>query len=221
MQRIEDVAVPVVGETYLVPSIDGDPVVGTPHVDHDHFQCTPNHWHLDGRFVPLSRARTAIAARGQVPVHAPHVCLFPEPSPWPQGNHGDDYLRRNAVGMVTMALYLGHNARKAVCGVCPHKGMPIHNGVCSGHRLKWLPDGTIAHKPPYTIQIRGTDNKIVLTDFPADGRIEVPITQNHPDNLVLDMFDCEGVLVAWHDMGISRVTVGDRISINPTPGCTA
>jgi hypothetical protein len=41
----------VVGQEYLVPCINGMPVVGEPHIDDDHFNHTPVHYHCDSRFM--------------------------------------------------------------------------------------------------------------------------------------------------------------------------
>jgi len=207
--------------------VDGKPVIGPAHVDNTHFLCTPKHWHLDSRFVDAARSREAVSANprfGQ-PVHKPHVCTTEGVVDWPPGNFAEDYLEKNAVGMATMALYLGYNKTKALCGICPHKGMPIQGGLCSGHRLRWLPDGTVAHKPPYTIRIRGSKNHVVLSDMPENGLIEITFVEACDPNVaaIVDFIDKDGTLVSWHDFGMSYggFRPGDVLKISQTAGCKA
>lgn len=217
--RIEDVERPVVGETYLVPTLDGMPVVGRPHVDNDHFQCAERHWHYDSRFLPEGKERTVHRMKDYEPTHQPHVCLHADVVPWPEGNFAGDYLQGQAPGIARMALYLGHADKRAVCGICPHKGMPIHNGVCSAHRLKWLPDGTIAHKPPYTLRIRNSMNEAVYESLPDDSILKIDLEYDCDPNLgtVVDCFDRDGTLIAWHDFGgmYGWLRKGDILKISP------
>jgi hypothetical protein len=81
--------------------------------------------------------------------------------------------------------------------------MPIQHGICAGHRLKWLPDGTIAHKPPYTIHVRDAMGQPASRPVQVSTYERVLIynegTVNHVRVL---MTDRDAVTVAWQDVRI-------------------
>ena len=55
--KIEEVNMPIVGETYDVPFVGPNPIIGTPHIDKAYFLSTPCQYHVDTRFwdlVPIS-----------------------------------------------------------------------------------------------------------------------------------------------------------------------
>lgn len=206
----------VVGETYLVPCVNGTPVIGEPHVDNDHFNHTENHYHCDSRFYDGEFGATshggpancAVIPHPMPPTLEPRRCLRTTPSMFTHG----------VLSMTIMALYADYGFSKAKCGRCPHRGMPIINGVCSGHRLEWLPDGTIKYKPPYTVQIRGTNNRRVLySQTDLDG---MPIEIIEPlDGVVcLDMYDQDYRLIASKQFGHMRLSPGDQFHIRDSSG---
>lgn len=201
----------VVGEMYLVPCVRGVPVIGDPHVDDDHFNHTEHHYHCDSRFYdgdlgPYAYggpANCAMRASGGPPVLEPHRCIRTTPS-----DFTDDLL-----AVCQMALHANYGFTEAKCGRCPHKGMPIVNGVCSGHRLRWLADGTIKHKPPYTFQIRGTANKLVISERTELQRIEIPIVEDFSGSVTLDMLDRDGELVHRREFGLINLRARDKFNV--------
>jgi hypothetical protein len=211
----------VVGQTYLVPTVNGNPIIGDPHSDNDHLNRTPEeHYHPDTRFAgkandairnrPLIR-RGELQAYDETPpvTLEPFVCIRETP----------DADIKNFAG-ATMSLYLDYGHSKSVCGKCPHKGMPIQNGICTGHRLQWLPDGTAKHKPPYTLTIRGTKNHVTYTERVTFDLYEIEITEAFDGPIVIDMTDRDGFIVST--MNFSDVTykleIGDSFKVGNTRG---
>lgn len=201
----------VVGETYLVPCINGRPVIGDPHIDDDHFNHTENHYHCDSRFFDDSTlggpANCAVYANQGPPKLEPRVCVRTTPS------HFEDEV----LAMCRMALYADYGFTESKCGRCAHRGMPIINGVCSGHRLEWLPDGTIKYKPPYTLQIRGTNNKLVISERHEQGGFRIPICDPFDGLVYVDMYDREGHQIAGRKFDRLILRVGDSLHITDQP----
>jgi len=207
----------VVGQEYLVPCINGIPVVGEPHVDNDHFNITEDHYHCDSRFhdapgVSLCAMRNVpTIERGSLEIYDPHarlklesrVCIRDTPLPFTEGRFG----------LALMSLYADYGFTVAKCGVCPHKGMPIQNGRCSGHRLEWLPDGTIKYKPPYVISIRGTCNVInIIERTPMEEIKFAPIVQGLEGRVVLDMQDHTGYVFISQETDLWNLRAGDDVT---------
>jgi hypothetical protein len=145
MKHIRDVEKPVEGEIYLVPTVHGEPVIGTPHVDDffGHTEVVPRHYHIDSRFT--YKAGDAVLAN-QPPEDMPWQCVSEDIEQW----DGDTY------GLIQMDVTLTYANSRAICGRCPHQGMPIVNGVCSGHRMKF--DGnTPRHQGPFILQSMSND----------------------------------------------------------------
>lgn len=198
---------PIVGQDYLVPCIADVPVVGEPHSDFDHFNCSaPSHYHTDSRFIDVEDVGFhAMVDRGVKPDMGIKTCIRSTPVDWP----------RDRFGMTQIALHLDYHDKHPVCGRCPHKGMPIQNGICSGHRLKWDADGTIHHKPPYTLSIKGTGNKVVID------RYEEPITitateEKRFGDTIVEMHDRDGRLIGSHPFHSMALGVGDSFRVS---GC--
>jgi hypothetical protein len=141
MKHIRDVEQPEVGEIYLVPTVHGSPVIGTPHED-DFFggtEVVPRHYHIDTRF--LDAGSGVVVRANQTPRDSAWQCLHEDLDQW----DGED------LGLVQMDVTMTYADSKAICGRCPHQGMPIINGVCSGHRMKF--DGnTPRHRGPFVLQ---------------------------------------------------------------------
>lgn len=123
--NIEDIE-PIVGFEYscLTAMDSGGALLPNPHEDADHFNCTERHYHYDSRFEIVGPV--AYAVTGPV-VRAIHTCKRTTPTLLPFMNSG----------WISMGLYADYGACRPMCGMCPHKGLPIHNGVCSGHRIKF------------------------------------------------------------------------------------
>lgn len=124
-----------VGETYEVPSIGGLPIIGEPHEDTDWFNIAPRHYHIDSRF--LDDPTGAVLANAPVEMR-PFRCIREVPLEWD-------------ATIITWGVTVKHATSQAVCGRCPHKGMPIQDGVCTGHRMRWLGDQPM-HPPPFQLR---------------------------------------------------------------------
>lgn len=207
----------VVGRYYLVPCVNGIPVIGDPHEDHDHFNYTRRHYHCDSRFHnrEVDAANCAVGADAwsatepipQYPDMQVRLCIRDTPAPWQEGS----------MGMVLASLYADFGFTKSACGRCPHKGMPIINGVCSGHRLKWNKDGTIAHKPPYTLRILGSlgsHNSLVINERVDAELLVIPITEKFSGHCAVEMKDSEGNRISEIvRFGFMHLRPGDELKI--------
>lgn len=202
----------VVGERYLVPCVDGIPVVGDPHVDAEHFNNTPLHYHCDSRFhdqrYDVELCATLVSEMfPQHPVLEPRVCLRDTPVKWERGTGGT----------TLMSLYLKYGFTQSKCGVCPHKLMPINNGICSGHRLEWSKGGTIRHRPPYTFSLFGSANKIVVSEPLELKKLTIPIVEYMPGSSrrYLSMHSSMGHEIAYTTIYDNpALCVGDTFTIN-------
>lgn len=201
-----------VGRAYLVPCVNGTPVIGEPHVDNDHFNHTELHYHCDSRFHdgelgPFAiggPANCAQRGRSEPTVLEARRCIRTTPAPFTDG----------ILAVCQMALHADYGFTEAKCGRCPHKGMPIINGVCSGHRLKWLDDGTIKHKPPYTFRIRGTKNELIIDTRVELGTFRIPIIEDFDGIIDLEFLDRNDELIFEKRFGYMRLSIGDTFSIH-------
>jgi hypothetical protein len=178
----------VIGEIYSVPCIGGRPIVGEPHVDNDHFNHTPCHYHVDSRFENGPSIEFDACKPGRIK-HQPMLCIRDQPVDWTSSR----------MTLTTIALYLRYNS-VTVTNRCPHKRMPIHNGVCSGHRLKWLPDGTIAHKPPYSLVLKSDDHRVIseyLFRSTLDEEFNFLFTDAYHGFVNIEMQDVAGAIVTY------------------------
>jgi hypothetical protein len=207
----------VLGQTYLVPCVNGTPIVGDPHTDDDHFNRTPEHWHIDSRFDSQSCGGspqtcgipTAGLTREPRVRLEPRVCVRESPRPWTEADH-------KSIGFMTIALTLHYANATAKCGRCPHKGMPIQNGICTGHRLQWNDDGSAKVKGPFTIRIQGTENVVALEEGVEYSSIRVPITHSFTGDPVIELLDGQGEVVARGNrmIGSMHFTAGDSFVVN-------
>lgn len=209
----------IVGQIYMVPVLNGQPVIGDPHVDEDHFNYTSRHYHMDSRFMCLTDNNGHVADGAilehrrsgslGLPKLEPRMCISTEVTPWPS---------TQLFALSTMSLYADYGHCTVKNGVCPHKGMPIQNGVCTGHRLKWCPDGTSQHKPPYTLRIRGTSNVLVFENgWPSMKQIIIPITEPYQpgylDSIWVDMEDAAGQVIASRQFPCLQLRIGEEFKI--------
>ena len=194
---IEDMD-PIVGFEYnCLTALDvgrGDikaALLPNPHEDNDHFNCTIKHYHYDSRFEIVGPF--AYKATGRVK-HDTHTCERTTPPPFP-ATWGQ------------MGLYADYGRCIPKCGVCPHKGLPIQNGTCSGHRImfnKFSPPFHITHK----------DRRWDVADIWADNQFSfggpLPLGDDP-----WQMWDALGVLVAEADMPVEcRVDKNDIFHIH-------
>jgi len=176
-----------VDEVYPVPCIyDGGrlvPVWPKPHADNEpeFFVNVVEHYHVDNRFIEWEK-HTALRAAGKEVVVQERACLFVKHEP-PQDiiwmhlallNHFKDHKLKN-------------------CHVCPHKGMPIINGVCMGHGLKWNAEGYLKHRGPFTLDWFG--NTAPIENLKS---VRIPIIKETKNPLILNIMDSRGELVFTH-----------------------
>jgi hypothetical protein len=113
-----------------------------------------------------------------------------------------------------MSLYADYGFTTAKCNLCPHKGMPIKNGRCTGHRLEWLPDGTIKYKPPYRMVIRGTGNYLEISERTDQDKFVIEIIDPVPGNpIYVDMHDRGGTRIATQRFDAGGFGIGDKLLI--------
>lgn len=179
--NIEDIE-PIVGFEYncltALDRVGKAALLPNPHVDHDHFNCTVNHYHYDSRF----EVSGAEAYRAAAPVERRvHTCERTTPPPFPP-TWGQ------------MGLYADYGRCKPKCGLCPHKGLPIQNGMCSGHRIMFN-----KYHPPFHITHR--DRRWEVDDIWADNQFSFdgPLPLG---NDLWRMWDCEGTLMAEAELPV-------------------
>ena len=117
------------------------PVFPTPHHDQDpeFFVNVPEHFHYDRRFI--NTTFDAVKSLGQPMEVRPVTCLR------------ETHIPPQHIIWMHLALlkhFEGHRLKNPL--VCPHKGMPIINGVCAGHGLKWNAQGYLKHRGPFKLR---------------------------------------------------------------------
>lgn len=190
-----------VGREYAVSCILDNgrwlPVFPKPHADDEpeFFVNVPEHFHYDNRFIE-TRPESAIRSMGQPMDVRPFVAVRETHTP-PQ----------NIIWMHLALLkhFRGHRIGKD-CHTCPHKGMPIINGVCAGHGLKWNADGYLKHRGPFKLRWAGNVGEITNLRL-----VEIPITVAADAPFVMDILDAEGEVVFTHAQT-------DSFQINALPG---
>lgn len=199
------------GIEYEVPSIydtvDGRwvPVFPKPHADQDKqfFINVEEHYHVDNRFIVWPNPGTVLRASGRKLVNKPFVCLKAD-------------LEPVMVVWMQMALYQVFAEHKLHdCKVCPHKGMPILNGVCAGHGLRWGDDGRVKHKGPFQVRIAETANVAPVPDLI---RLKVEIVERYHGPFHFHFVDCDGAVVTRFrdDMTTLDCEPGDTFHIQNT-----
>lgn len=143
-----------VGEKYLVPCVRNEPVLLPAHKDEE--LCVTNaermHYHLDWRFKPgepnLYRALMVID-----PVEYREMYCYREEIP-----RHDGFIFASAI------LIWRYRHKRVECGLCPHKKLIVQeNGLCTGHGLRWKPDGTIAHEGKLYFQFDDSEHKFPVS----------------------------------------------------------
>lgn len=170
-----------VGETYLVPTIYGEPVLGTLHNDIDHcFVQDQYHWHIDWRFTKDNLVDNVVWKDG--PINYFWLVCQREiiDVPIPVFSYVS-MINRYENHTLDVKQCKTEDGRKYRCAVCPHKGSPLVEILgsdivkCPGHRLIWnLATGKLAFNKDLTFRIKGTDivGKALFPKSPID------ITQN-------------------------------------------
>lgn len=198
---------PVVGQTYDVPCVldayhHWVPVFPTPHHDQDHefFSDVEEHYHVDTRFMDFDQHQV-LRNCGQMMEVRPRVCLRETHTP-PE--------RIIWLRLALLEHFKNHELRN--CAVCPHKGMPIHNGVCAGHGLRWGPDGRLVNRGPFRLRLKGTNNIGPITNL---FRIEVPIIEAYDGPMIYEILDSNNQLVLEHHDGPEHMgwIVGDLLYV--------
>jgi len=177
------------------------PVFPTPHHDQDpeFFVNVPEHFHYDRRFI--NTTFDAVKSLGQPMEVRPVTCLR------------ETHIPPQHIIWMHLALlkhFEGHRLKNPL--VCPHKGMPIINGVCAGHGLKWNAQGYLKHRGPF--KLRWGEN---VGEVKSLERVEIPVTVEHNALLILDILDAEGEVVFTHSEPSSYpiyAYVGDVVKVN-------
>lgn len=190
----------VVGHRYKIPTVGDTPIIGTPHSDTGYLVEVGQHYHIDNRFTQFVE-RTRVCYPGPVEMKV-HYCWRAELVPV-------------MLPSFLMALTLAFNERKLACRLCPHRGMPVINGVCSGHSLQWKADGSIKWKAPYrlTLECDGEEygSSEPLTEW--NGKLAVQISRRlHYANTKVALKDSNGETVAKFDHFVSTAAPGDVIT---------
>jgi hypothetical protein len=197
-----------VGEVYPVSCVYGNhgivvPVFPTPHHDRnpEFFVNVEEHYHVDNRFISDWNPHTAIRAKGKKPFVQERPCLFVKHEPPP-----------NILWMHLALLQHYENHKLKDCNICPHKGMPIINGVCAGHGMKWNANGYLKHRGPFKMRWMG--NTVTIDNLE---KVIIPITVAAHGPLILDILDNNDELVFTHHNQPSydmHAGIGDEIIVN-------
>ena len=163
---------PIIGQYYMVPCIwitgrmnrrgggEWIPVVGNKHNDPE-IDINREHWHPDPRFMKLTFPGGTIGTKfPNVYVSGEQAelgCVFFDVDDKPKLNDTPTLKRRicrrqmpefptsyPSAQFITDRLTKIYVGRKILCGICPHKRMPLEslprdpdgNVICNGHGLK-------------------------------------------------------------------------------------
>lgn len=193
-----------VGEVYPVPCINEYgtimPVFPRPHADQDpeFFVNVPEHFHVDSRFIDNDPHTVYRACGKEVVIHELPCKRV-------------DHVPPQSIIWLHLALLRHFEGHRIKCNVCPHKGMPIINGTCTGHGLKWSADGYLKHKGPFKLRWMG--NAGIIDNLK---KVFIPVTEGASGPFVLDIIDRDGEIVFTHveqDEDL-HATPGDTIVIH-------
>lgn len=175
------------GCVYPVPCINDEvgnttPVFPRPHADDEpeFFVNVEEHFHIDNRFVQAD-SHTVLRARGKKLFIQELPCLKEQHVP-PQN-----------IIWLHLALLKHYANYRMKNDICPHKGMPIINGTCTGHGLKWNHDGYLKHQGPFKLRWMG--NYGIIDNLK---KVFIPVTEEARGQFILDIIDREGQVVFTH-----------------------
>lgn len=122
----------------MIPTVDGIPVLLPAH-EHPEFGDVRKHYHIDFRYLLEPARQDKVVFSDSPVVRMPLIqvkgaCAAP-------------------IGNPDICLFLSQKYTKAVDGKCPHKGLPIVNGVCLGHNLCFDDAGWV--KQDWSFEIPG------------------------------------------------------------------
>lgn len=123
----------------MVPTVAGVPVLLPAHV-HPEFGDPDEHYHIDWRYHPGPPIENEVVFSKEEVVY----------KDLPQLRE----VYQLQITAIRVSWYLmGKYKTKTVtdCGKCPHKGLPVYNGVCSGHGMIFNKDGTIDQETYCTV----------------------------------------------------------------------
>lgn len=193
--HINGVENPKVGETYLVPTLHRKPVIGTPHLD-DFVTAfdVPRHYHIDNRF-----AEGDAVLADETPRDDLWVCKSNAIPEWEFDK-----------GLIVMEVTLDFAKCKTKHGRCPHQGMPIINGVCSGHRLKFCGDRP-RHQGPFILRCIEADAAFQVSRIRDLQDLRV---YRDGDYQTFQLYDVEGEFCAEFSLDEPRkCQIGDTLKV--------
>lgn len=159
------------GQEYLVPTIEGLPVVVPSHVDEGNEGPTSRHYHVDKRFydtlIPIDKVdpwwyeTVAVPQVGREGGQLNVPTILDDGRAW-------EYQKHKACHPRTMSgevfgslvwLYMKLGETPARDGRCPHHQTELsyvpHEGcmVCPAHGLRFHPDGSPKYKAPFWLRL--------------------------------------------------------------------
>lgn len=105
-----------------VPTIQGIPVLLPPH-DHPEFGTPGQHYHVDFRYCSDQPRQDRVIHSDEKPIMLSLELI----------RH--NYTIQSGALAVVHFLSEKYKGERAKCGKCPHKGLPIMNGLCTGHGM--------------------------------------------------------------------------------------
>ncbi len=207
------------GLRYLVPTIEGLPVVVPAHVDEANEGPTSRHYHVDRRFKTVMLRSTKCDPDWFSRVAAPQLHGFPEeinvPTLKDDGREWE-YAEHMAVKMRDMSgevfgsmvwLYMKLGTAPARDGMCPHHGTELSYDdgcmVCPAHGMRFNPDGSPRFKAPYWI---------------GAGEERTPVSLSPSFNRwggdILTLEDDKGEVIASMFMHMPKYEVGCTLMVN-------
>lgn len=161
----------------MVPTIDGVPVLLPAH-EHPEFGTPGMHYHVDFNYCTDEPRQDRVIHSNEKPVMVSFQI------------HRNGYLIVSA--NIKLVLWLANKYKNCVAknGVCPHKGLPIYGGICTGHGMAFDKDGVVAQH--YYLRVAG---------------VLLPI---HAKNWDTNIYTIE-IDRAIHATGIELITVDERV----------
>jgi len=114
------------------PHINGIPVL-LPRHRHDEFGDPGEHYHIDFRYHPEEPRQSYVLFTEQEPEYKPFEKVR------------EVYHVPIQSCRISMML-AGRYRESKGCKVCPHKGLPIMNGICVGHGLGFNDNGDVLNE---------------------------------------------------------------------------
>jgi hypothetical protein len=187
------------GETYLVPTVNGLPIVVPSHIDEGDNGPTARHWHVDNRWGDLARPLQFFCDATKAHVNAALV----SPSIIKDGGENVEYqplvaqsTEIQATGEVfgtLIYLYLKHGKTPAKDGFCAHHRTQLQEDagclVCPAHGMRYKQNGDPMFEGP--LRLKAYHENRFVGDGPVTSTtilisIERELTCSYLDFLLCD-----------------------------------